>query len=283
MARDGALQTTLLTVVALLAFAANSLLCRMALGARAIDPLSFTCVRLCAGALVLWPLAKAAAPGVALARAGTWRSALALFGYAIAFSWAYVALNTATGALILFASVQCTMIAVGIASGERLGFAQAAGVAMAASGLGYLLLPGASAPSPGSAALMVAAGSAWGLYTLWGRGAAQPLVITAGNFARATLPAVLAAALGAARLHVSPRGVALAAVSGAVTSGLGYAIWYRALRGLTATQAAILQLSVPVIAAVGAVAVLHESVNPRLAISSVAVIGGVALVLSARR
>ena len=276
-------RTALLTLLALVAFAANSLLCRMALGARAIDPASFASVRLLSGALVLVPLVKASTPKVALRSCGSWRSALALFAYAIAFSLAYVSLNTASGALILFASVQVTMIAAGLARGERPTPASALGVLFAAGGLVYLLLPGATAPAIDSALIMVVAGCAWGFYTLWGRGVSHPLAVTAANFARASLPALAVSAFGVASMHASTRGLALAAGSGAVTSGLGYAAWYTALRGHSALSAAVVQLSVPVIAAALGIAVLGERPGPRLSIASVFILGGIVITLAGKR
>jgi drug/metabolite transporter (DMT)-like permease len=272
----------MLTLTALIAFAANSLLCRMALASRAIDPASFTSVRLLAGALALVPLVKLTTPEIALRGSGQWRSGLALFCYAIAFSWAYVSLNTATGALILFASVQVTLIAAGLANGERLAPIAAAGAALAASGLGYLLLPGATAPAPGAALTMVAAGCAWGLYTQWGRGSAQPLATTASNFVRATLPALAVSACCTSSMHIEPRGLALAACSGALTSGLGYAVWYRALRRHSALSAAVVQLSVPVIAAALGVVVIGEHPSQRLAIATLMILGGIAIALLGR-
>jgi drug/metabolite transporter (DMT)-like permease len=239
-------KTALFTFVALVAFAANSLLCRMALGPAAIDPASFTSVRLVSGALVLAVLTRR--PRTEPRRDGSWRSGLALFAYAICFSFAYVSLNTATGALILFAAVQMTMVGAGLTSGERLRLGQWAGLAMAAGGLVYLLVPGAAAPSLSGALLMTAAGVAWGLYSLRGRGVADPLAITAANFRRSLVPALVGSTLFWQAMSYTPHGLALAAISGAVTSGLGYAIWYTALRGHTAMSAAVVQLAVPVIA-----------------------------------
>jgi drug/metabolite transporter (DMT)-like permease len=210
---------------------------------------------------------------------GNWLSALALFVYAAGFSFAYVRLSTATGALILFGAVQATMILAGLAGGDRLRPRAVAGLAVALSGLLVLLLPGATTPAPAAAGLMVAAGMAWGAYSLRGRGSDDPLAQTAGNFIRATVPA---AALGVVFLPGAgamprPEGVALAVLSGALASGVGYAIWYAALKHLTATRAATVQLSVPVIAALGGVAFLAEPITPRLAGAAVAVLGGIAL------
>jgi drug/metabolite transporter (DMT)-like permease len=279
-------ETALLTALALVAFASNSILTRLALGGGQMDAATFTTVRIGAGALVLAALvriqqgpSRAAPKPVGRGLVGP----LALFAYAAPFSFAYVRIGAAAGALLLFGAVQITMIGRGIAAGERPGVRTWIGIALAAAGLAWLTLPAISRPDPIGSALMIVAGCAWGVYSLAGRSATNALAANARSFVWA-VPFALAVNLATfASVKVSARGFVLALASGGITSGLGYAIWYRALRGLTATQAAILQLSVPVIAAVGAVAVLHESVNPRLAISSVAVIGGVALVLSARR
>jgi drug/metabolite transporter (DMT)-like permease len=253
-----------------------------------MDAATFTTVRIAAGALVLAALVRIQ-HGPSLAAAGP-RSVgralmgpLALFAYAAPFSFAYVRIGAAAGALLLFGAVQITMIGRGIAAGERPGARAWIGIALAAAGLAWLTLPAISRPDPIGSALMIVAGCAWGVYSLAGKSATNALAANARSFVWA-VPLALAVNLATfSSIAVTARGLLLAAISGGITSGLGYAIWYRSLRGLTATQAAILQLSVPVIAAVGAVVVLHESVNPRLAISSVAVIGGVALVLSARR
>ncbi len=279
-------RTAALTALTMLAFAANSLLCRAALGGgshgatdRAIDPVSFTTLRLLAGALLLWPLARRVDPTPGGEQSGSFGSALALHGYAIAFSLAYVSLEAGAGALVLFGVVQTTMILAGLRGGERPRPAQWLGLASAVGGLGYLLLPGLSAPSPVGAALMAAAGVAWGIYSLRGRGAPRPIAVTAGNFLRAA-PLALATSLAAlplGRPHVEPRGALLAVASGAVASGLGYSLWYRALRGHSATTAAVSQLSVPVIAAAGGVLLLGEAPSARLGLASALVLGGVAV------
>jgi drug/metabolite transporter (DMT)-like permease len=267
----------------MVAFAANSVLCRLALQETTIDPASFTIIRLMAGALMLAGLLAVRGGKAARWRAGSWRSALGLFIYAAAFSFAYVSLTTGTGALLLFAAVQATMIGAGLSRGERLAPRQGAGLALALGGLVYLLLPGLAAPPLGAALLMLAAGIAWGVYSLLGRGTPDALAATAGNFLR-TVP--LAIALGMVALD-SPRvdtaGALYALLSGALASGGGYAVWYAALRGLKATSAATVQLSVPVIAALGGALVLGEVVTLRLALSSLAILGGVAAVLLPRR
>jgi drug/metabolite transporter (DMT)-like permease len=278
-------RTALLTALALVAFAGNSLLCRMALKQTAIDAASFTSVRLASGALVLGLLV-----GLGQRRspwaAGDWTSALALFVYAAGFSFAYVSLSTATGALLLFGVVQTTMIGWGLWRGERLQPLQWLGLATACGGLVWLLLPGLATPSLAAGGLMACAGLAWAVYTLRGRTAGgDPTAVTAGNFVRAT-PLALAVSLASIGLAGPARwdtpGLLLALASGALASGAGYAVWYTALRGLTATRAAILQLSVPALAAAGGVVLLGEPLTPGLALASLAVLGGVLLVILAR-
>ena len=278
-------RTFALTALAMAAFAGNSLLCRLALKNTAIDAASFTAIRLVSGALVLWLIARRfrhGQPG-----SGNWPSALALFAYAAAFSFAYTSLpaGAGAGALLLFGAVQATMIGWGLWSGERLRALQLAGLALALGGLSGLLLPGVSAPSLGGSVLMLLAGIAWGIYSLRGRGAGDPTRVTAGNFVRA---APVAAAFGLLMVIVQgasldAAGVCYAALSGAVTSGLGYAVWYTALPALKATTAATVQLSVPVIAALGGVALLGEPVTLRLALASAAILGGIALVVLQKR
>ncbi|BAL23537.1 DMT family transporter [Azoarcus sp. KH32C] len=275
------LRTAALTLVAMLAFAANSVLCRLALRNTTIDPASFTVIRLLSGAAMLAFLIhlRGARPG----RSGNWGSALALFAYAAGFSFAYVSLPTGVGALLLFAAVQTTMILTGLVRGERLHMRQTAGLALAFGGLIYLLLPGLSAPPLGGASLMIGAGVAWGVYSLRGRGIRDPLAATGGNFLR-TVPMALALGIFASgTVTVDGTGALYAVLSGALASGAGYAIWYSALAGLTATSAATVQLSVPVIAAIGGVLMLGEAPTVRLVVSSAAILGGVALVLVKRR
>lgn len=265
----------------MLAFAANSLLCRLALRAEHIDAASFTTIRLAAGALVLWLIVRLR--GGMPAAAGSWASALALFAYAAAFSFAYLTLPASAGALLLFGAVQATMIGYGLWRGERLDAVQWGGLVLACAGLVGLLLPGLSAPPLGGALLMALAGVAWGVYSLRGRGGGEPTAATAGNFLRA-LP--FAAVLSLAALPGAAfdgAGVAYAVASGALASGLGYAIWYAALPGLKAAQAASVQLSVPVIAALAAAVLLDEAIDLRLVLASVGVLGGIALVIAGRR
>ena len=270
-------RTIVLTSLAMIAFAGNSLLCRLALRQTNIDAASFTMVRLVSGAVVLWlivGLRGGRRPG-----AGNWASALALFVYAAGFSFAYIVLPTAIGALLLFGAVQITMIGRGLWAGERLRKAQAAGCVLAFGGLVGLLLPGLSAPPLGGAVLMLCAGFAWGVYSLRGKGALDPVAVTAGNFLRAVPMALLLGTFMFRDLSLDHAGAAYAVASGALASGIGYAIWYSALPALKATTAATVQLSVPLIAAVGGIVFLAEPVTLRLALASVAVLGGIALVI----
>jgi drug/metabolite transporter (DMT)-like permease len=267
----------LLTALALVAFAGNSLLCRAALAHGAIDAGGFTLVRLVSGAVVLWGLVRWRNAGNA--SRGSWRSALALAAYAAAFSFAYLQLTAATGALLLFGAVQATMSAHGLWTGERLRALQGAGLLLACAGLVGLLLPGLSAPPLTGALLMLAAGIAWGVYSLRGRGAGDPLQVTAGNFLRAVPFAALLALLLFAHIEATPAGIAYAIASGALASGVGYAIWYTALPHLRATSAATAQLAVPIIAALGGVLLLGEAVTMRLVVASVAIPGGIALMV----
>jgi drug/metabolite transporter (DMT)-like permease len=270
-------RTAALTTAALVGFAANSILCRMALQPRLIDAATFTTVRLLSGALVLLALERAAASTRGSSPGGSWPSAAALFAYAAAFSFAYVRIGAAVGALLLFGAVQATMLAWALRSGERLRAAQWLGLAIAVAGLAVLVSPGVARPDPAGATLMAGAGVAWGVYTLRGRGTARPLGATAENFARAVPFTLVLSVASPAPLHVTPAGALLAAASGAVASGIGYSLWYAALTGLTATQAATLQLCVPVLAAAGGVALLGERVDARLVLSAAAILGGVAL------
>lgn len=277
------LETAAFTLLALIAFAANSILTRLALARGHIDAAAFATVRLVAGAVALALLVRLQARSWRPLRGGGLAGPLALFAYAAPFSFAYLRIGAAAGALVLFATVQLTMIGWGVAHGERPGLRVWIGLVVAAGGLAALTLPAASRPDPLGTALMVLAGIAWGAYSLLGRGAPDPLAANARGFLGSVPLALLLSALTFRDARADASGVALAVVSGAVTSGLGYAIWYRALRGLTATRAAIVQLTVPVIAAGGAVALLGEALSARLLASGAAVIGGVALALTARR
>ncbi|MDH5671828.1 MAG: DMT family transporter [Myxococcales bacterium] len=276
------LRTAALTTVAMLAFAANSILCRAALGGAKIDAASFSGVRLLSGALVLVALLGFTG-GSPLPRGGSWLAAAMLFLYAVPFSFAYVSLATGTGALILFGAVQATMLVAALRSGERPHPLQWLGLLLAIFGLIYMVLPGVSAPPLPGAALMAVAGIAWGLYTLRGKGVGDPLQETAANFTR-SLPFVLVLAVLTYRdAQLTPGGLSLAIASGALASGLGYAIWYSAVPGLTRTAAASVQLTVPVIAALGGVVFMSERITLRLTIASSLILGGVLLALLASR
>ena len=268
----------LVTTFTLIAFAANSLLCRVALGGKLIDPVTFTTLRLISGALALAVIShgfpETEAPEK---RRGAWGSGLALFAYAAAFSLAYVSLSAGTGALILFGTVQVTMIGAALRAGDQLGSAQWFGSAAAVGGLTYLVLPGFSAPDPLGAILMCVAGVAWGVYSIRGRGVSAPIFMTAGNFLRAAPMTLIASAFSLPSVHLEPSGAMFALISGIVTSGLGYVLWYQALKSLTTTQASVVQLLVPVLAALGGVAFLGEHLTVRLIIASALILGGVAM------
>ncbi|VXC49534.1 conserved membrane hypothetical protein [Pseudomonas sp. 8Z] len=274
-------RTLLLTALAMLAFAGNSLLCRLALRETEIDAASFTAMRLTAGALMLALLLRLRSG--ARPMAGNWPGALALFVYAAAFSFAYLHLDTGIGALLLFGAVQLSMLLWGLCHGERLPALASIGTVMACAGLMALLLPGASAPPLPPALLMLLAGIAWGAYSLLGRGQGDPLAVTAGNFLRATPLGLLLVLPFFAQLQWDVPGLFYALLSGALTSGIGYAIWYSALPSLRASQAATVQLSVPILAALAGSLVLDETLSLRLLLSAVAVLGGIALVLSSRQ
>ena len=271
-----------LTALAIVAFAANSVLNRLALQTTSVDAATFTAVRLLSGALLLGCVGFARNRPVL--SAGSWPSALALFVYAAAFSFAYTVLGTGTGALLLFGVVQLTMLGYGLRRGERFSGVQTLGLMTAFGGLVYLVSPGLSAPPLGPALLMALAGAAWGVYSLRGRGSRDPAAVSAGNFLRtvplAALLVSLVLLLPATDLRFDGLGVFYAVLSGAVTSGLGYLVWYAALPSLRATTAGAVQLSVPVLAALGGVVLLGEPVTLRLALSSVAILGGIALVLN---
>ena len=266
-----------LTLLAMVAFAGNSLLCRLALKHTAIDPASFTAVRLISGAVILWLIVQLKRDGST--GDGNWPSALALFTYAAGFSFAYVTLSAGTGALLLFGAVQVTMIGHGIWVGERLRGLQILGLLLAFGGLVGLLLPGLSAPPFAGSLLMLAAGIAWGVYSLRGNGAGDATRVTAGNFLRAVPITIGLSLLMLNEVSVDATGLGYAVASGALASGLGYAIWYTALPALKNTSAASVQLSVPVIAALGGIIFLDEPLTLRLMLTSVAILGGIALVV----
>jgi len=272
--------TIALTSAAMVAFAANSVLCRLALGAGLIDAASFATVRTVSGAVIL---------GIILVlRSGKvrakpdWRSVVTLYLYMVFFAFAYLSLSAGTGALVLFGAVQLTMFIVALRSGEHFSPLSWVGLVLAIGGLVYLVSPGVTAPDPLGAALMAVAGIAWGFYSLVGRSAGDPTEATAYNFILSVPLVVITSLVFLGDFQVSPAGAAYAVASGAIASGIGYVIWYAALRGLTATGAATVQLSVPVIAALGGVMLMSEDVTARLVVASVATLGGVALVLTQR-
>lgn len=262
----------------MLAFAANSLLCRAALRGGAIDAASFTAIRLAAGAAMLVGILVARKSSVR--NEGSWASMLALAAYAVAFSYAYLEIGAAAGALILFGAVQLTMIAGSLYRGERPSLQQGAGWLVAATGLVVINAPGLDPPPPRGAALMAAAGIAWGIYSLRGRGVTKPLISTAANFARSVpIAALLSAIALATHAHATPMGITLALASGALASGIGYSLWYAAVPTLGGTRAALVQLSVPVITALAAVAILGEPLRTNVLIGGAAIVGGLALAL----
>lgn len=261
----------------MVAFACNSLLCRVALKHTSIDAANFTTIRLISGAVMLWLVVRVSRS--IKAGKGNWPSAFALFAYAAGFSFAYTSLPASTGALLLFGAVQATMIGYGIWKGERFRRLQLVGLALALGGLVGLLLPGLSAPPLIGSLLMLTAGVAWGIYSLRGKGVGDPTRVTAGNFLRAVPIAVALSILNHSNASLDSAGLLYAIASGAVASGLGYAIWYTALPALKATNAATVQLSVPVIAAMGGIVFLDESLTVRFVLASIAILGGIALVI----
>lgn len=267
------------TGFALVCFALNSILCRLALGQDLIDAASFMTIRIVSGAVALLLIFSFFKNKNAEGLKGNWLSAFFLFAYAICFSFAYNELTTATGALILFGTVQATMIIFALIKGERPNIFEWLGLLVAVGGLVYLVSPGLSAPPVFSAGLMMFAGIAWGFYTLRGKGSANPLADTAGNFLRAVLFVLISALPFVQQTRFSTNGILYAVLSGAIASGIGYAVWYAALKFHTATRAAVLQLSVPVIAAVGGIIFLSESVSLRLSISAVLILGGIGAVI----
>lgn len=271
------------TTFALVAFAFNSILCRLALRGDEADAAGFTAVRLVSGAVALIVITYFVNKKGKNLNAGNWPSAIFLFGYAICFSFAYLGLTAGTGALILFGSVQMTMIAVTLFRGELPRLLEWLGLVVAVGGLVYLVFPGLASPPLNSSLLMAAAGASWGLYTLRGKASTDPLGQTTGNFIR-TLPfAAVIAVIFLPNLHLSTRGILLAVLSGAVTSGIGYTVWYAALKHHTATRAAVLQLSVPVITAILGVMFLTETADIRLVIAAALILGGIGLTIFGKR
>lgn len=273
------MKTILCTALALIAFAGNSVLCRLALGEGAIDAASFTSIRLLSGIIMLAVILKIVQAESTIRSKGSWKASFFLFLYAVTFSFAYISLDTGVGALILFGSVQITMILAGLLSGNKLQYFEWGGMLLAFSGFVYLVMPGLATPSLIGFILMFISGIAWGFYTLIGKGSINPLSDTAYNFSR-TLPFVIVlSAITFQYFSLSQKGIFLAILSGAITSGAGYTIWYIALRGLSVVQAAVVQLFVPVIAAVGGVIFSDEIISLRLILSSVIILGGILIVI----
>lgn len=270
--------TIAFTAMALTAFAANSVLCRMALREGAIDAASFSTLRFLSGAVMLVFVASRVESAL-FPLAGSWTSAAALGLYALPFAFAYTELSTGTGALILFGCVQMTMLGAALVGGERPHVMQWVGVIVALAGLVNLVFPGLTAPSPLGAALMAIAGVSWGVYSLRGRAASDPLLLTAGNFVRVVPLVIVGSVLVLPRIHAEPAGIVLALLSGALASGLGYVAWYAALRHLSAMRASVLQLAPPPIAAAAGVVLLGETVTLRLLLSTILVLGGIALAI----
>lgn len=279
MTKPSLLKTSFLTCLAIMAFAANSVLCRLALGHGAIDASSFTVIRLLSGAITLVIILNIKGSRKGDLSKGSWTASFALFLYAITFSYAYLSVDTATGALILFGSVQITMIMLSIASGTRLHISEWFGVIVAFSGFVYLILPDVTTPSINGLMLMTVSGISWGVYTLKGRGSINPLMDTSYNFLRSIPFIAVLAVFTMNNINYSSEGIMLALISGAITSGVGYTIWYIALGGLSSTQAAVIQLSVPVIAALGGVLFVSENITLRLFISAAVVLGGILMVV----
>jgi len=273
-------RTAILTATALMAFAANSIFCRFALTYNSIDPASFTTMRLASGAVALSILCMAARQKVRLNEG--WGSGLLLFFYAFPFTYAYLDLGAGMGALILFGAVQMTMIVAAIYSGHRPTPGEWVGLLLAIGGLVYLLSPGLDAPSPEGSGLMILSGAAWGLYTLKGKQSASPLADNAGNFFRAAIPALLISAITAGDLKIEAAGAGFALASGILASGIGYAVWYAALKGLTAVRASIVQLSVPLLTAVAGVIFLAEEATVRLLLCSALILGGIGIAIVVR-
>lgn len=276
------LKTIILTGLALIAFAANSVLCRLALGNNAIDASSFTILRLLSGTIILLIIIGVSRNVTDTSSKGSWSASFMLFLYAITFSFAYISLDTGTGALILFGSVQITMILMSLFTGTRLHLTEWIGVTVAFTGFVYLILPSVSTPPIIGLLLMMVAGVAWGIYTLKGRDSKSPLMDTAYNFLRTTPLVIVLTLITMSHSTYTTEGILLALLSGSITSGVGYTIWYIALGGLSAAQAAVLQLSVPVIAAFGGVIFVSEAITFRLSVSATLVLGGILMVVLGR-
>jgi drug/metabolite transporter (DMT)-like permease len=275
------LRIILLTSLAMLAFAGNSLLCRIALKETGIDAASFTTIRILSGGLAL--LFIAGMQGTVRRMAGDWLTAFGLFVYAACFSFAYVSLSAGTGALLLFGAVQASMLGYGLWRGERLVIRRVVGLLCAFAGIVGLMLPGLTAPPLLGAALMIISGFAWGFFSIRGKGTGDPVLVITGSFVRAAPFAILLSIVMFSSASLNPAGIGFAVLSGALTSGVGYILWYTVLRGLTMTGAATVQLTVPMIAAAGGVVLLGEPVSLRLVLASIAIIGGVAFALTGKQ
>jgi len=274
-----------LTMLALIAFAANSILCRLALYEGLMDAGSFTAVRLMSGALMLgliFSLRKQQQQQHNLQSSGSWLASLLLFIYAITFSYAYIALDIATGALILFAAGQMTLILAALFLGSRLSLLEWLGLLLAFSGFIYLMLPSATTPSWGGFVLMSISGVAWGFYTLMGKGSIQPLADTTSNFMRSIPMVILLMLFSFEYTHLNAQGLLYAVLSGAIASGVGYTIWYMALEKLQTIHAAVVQLLVPVLAALGGMMLLSEPITIQFIISSMIILSGILLVILQR-
>lgn len=283
MSREYVIRTILLTAFALIAFAFNSILCRMALRGGEADAIGFTFIRLVAGALTLITISYFFGKGTKTSERGNWISAFFLFAYAVCFSLAYLALSAGTGALILFGSVQLTMILIALFRGELPGAVEWLGLGIALGGMVYLVFPGLASPPLHSSLLMAAAGAAWGIYTLRGKGGGHPLAQTTGNFLWSVPMIAVAGIPFFSQIHLSGRGIVIAIVSGGIASGLGYTVWYAALKFHTSTRAAVLQLAVPLIAAAGGVLLLSETATTRLWIAAALILGGIGLTIFGRK
>jgi len=272
-------KTSVCTVLALIAFAANSILCRLALSGGAIDSANFASIRLLSGAIVLWMIMTVSKPKITVPKKGNWTASFLLFIYAVSFSYAYVTLETGTGALILFGAVQITMILMSLLSGTRLHISEWIGVVIAFGGFVYLILPGVSTPSVIGFFLMTIAGISWGLYTLKGQASTQPLIDTTYNFLR-TIPLVIVLVMITLNGSIySVEGILLAVLSGSLASGVGYTVWYVAISRLSSIQAAVFQLLVPVIAAIGGVMFISEVITMRLGVSAMIILSGILIVI----
>ena len=271
------IRTWLLSLTAMCAFAGNSLLCRWAFKETLIDPVSFTLIRIVSGAIALYLILryrKRTQLGT-----GSWASAFALFIYMAAFSYAYIGLSTGTGAFLLFGVVQLTMILAGLWGGERFKILQTLGFVLASAGLVWLLLPSSARPPIKESTLMLIAGIAWAIYSLRGHSALDPIAVTAGNFMRAAAFAFGFSLMFISSAKVDTSGSLFAVISGVITSGIGYAVWYSVLPRLKTTHAAVIQLSVPVIATIAGTILLNETITARLVLASMATLGGVGIVI----